>query len=147
MNIFFNNLVVGAEEYNKHYIEEFTKIKDGDTVIARINLGYGISLTKEIRFADFDAWEISHKREVSNDKIIITAAEIVKGQKAKDDLTKIIEENKDKFYLKINIVDQKPKYELEKYGRILGKIYFIDKFGKEQYLSQVMKDLGHERSN
>ena len=100
-------------------IKSVTKVVDGDTIDADIDLGFDISLTKRIRFAGIDTPE----SRTTNIK------EKAMGLESKEWLKKALEGAKD-----IIIKTEKPD-STEKYGRIIGHL-FIN--GQETSLNNQM---------
>ena len=88
-------------------IKSITKVVDGDTIDADIDLGFDISLTKRIRFAGIDTPE----SRTTNLK------EKALGLESKEWLKKALEGAKD-----ILIKTEKPD-STEKYGRIIGHLF------------------------
>ena len=88
-------------------IKSVTKVVDGDTIDADIDLGFDISLTKRIRFAGIDTPE----SRTTNLK------EKALGLESKEWLKKTLEGAKD-----IIIKTEKPD-STEKYGRIIGHLF------------------------
>ena len=105
-------------------IKSVTKVVDGDTIDADIDLGFDISLTKRIRFAGIDTPE----SRTTNLK------EKAMGLESKEWLKKALEGAKD-----IIIKTEKPD-STEKYGRIIGHL-FIN--GQETSLNNQMIDEGY----
>ena len=105
-------------------IKSVTKVVDGDTIDADIDLGFDISLTKRIRFAGIDTPE----SRTTNLK------EKAMGLESKEWLKKALEGAKD-----IIIKTEKPD-STEKYGRIIGHL-FIN--GQETSLNTQMIDEGY----
>ena len=105
-------------------IKSITKVVDGDTIDADIDLGFDISLTKRIRFAGIDTPE----SRTTNLK------EKAMGLESKEWLKKALEGAKD-----IIIKTEKPD-STEKYGRIIGHL-FIN--GQETSLNTQMIDEGY----
>jgi micrococcal nuclease len=105
-------------------IKSITKVVDGDTIDANIDLGFDISLTKRIRFAGIDTPE----SRTTNLK------EKALGLESKEWLKKALEGAKD-----ILIKTEKPD-STEKYGRIIGHL-FIN--GQETSLNNQMIDEGY----
>ena len=91
-------------------IKSITKVVDGDTIDANIDLGFDISLTKRIRFAGIDTPE----SRTTNLK------EKALGLESKEWLKKALEGAKD-----ILIKTEKPD-STEKYGRIIGHLFVND---------------------
>lgn len=85
-----------ADEYNVHVL----KCIDGDTINAKIDLGFDISMKANIRLAGINAPELSTGK---------------RGKASTDRLKQLIE-GKDVVLI------TNPKREREKYGRILGTI-------------------------
>ena len=100
-------------------IKSITKVVDGDTIDADIDLGFDISLTKRIRFAGIDTPE----SRTTNLK------EKAMGLESKEWIKKALEGAKD-----IIIKTEKPD-STEKYGRIIGHL-FIN--GQETSLNNQM---------
>ena len=105
-------------------IKSITKVVDGDTIDANIDLGFDISLTKRIRLAGIDTPE----SRTTNLK------EKALGLESKEWLKKALEGAKD-----ILIKTEKPD-STEKYGRIIGHL-FIN--GQETSLNNQMIDEGY----
>ncbi len=105
-------------------IKSVTKVVDGDTIDANIDLGFDISLTKRIRLAGID----SPESRTTNLK------EKALGLESKEWLKKSLEGAKD-----IIIKTEKPD-STEKYGRIIGHL-FIN--GQETSLNNQMIDEGY----
>ena len=105
-------------------IKSITKVVDGDTIDANIDLGFDISLTKRIRFAGIDTPE----SRTTNLK------EKALGLESKEWLKKALEGAKD-----ILIKTEKPD-STEKYGRIIGHL-FIN--GQETSLNNQMITSGY----
>ena len=99
-----------------------TRVVDGDTVDAMIDLGYGVHVKKRIRLAGINAPE-SRTRD-KQEKIL--------GLAAKDRLKAMMEGAENKFELE--------SQELGKYGRVLGKLH-IDKLdGKDLITKTCVND-------
>jgi micrococcal nuclease len=91
-------------------IKSITKVVDGDTIDADIDLGFDISLTKRIRLAGIDSPE-SRTRDLEEKAL---------GLESKEWLKKTLEGAKD-----ILIKTEKPD-STEKYGRIIGHLFIND---------------------
>ena len=100
-------------------IKSVTKVVDGDTIDADIDLGFDISLSKRIRLAGIDTPE----SRTTNVK------EKAMGLESKDWLKKALEGAKD-ILIKTELPDS-----TEKYGRIIGHL-FIN--GQETSLNNQM---------
>ena len=100
-------------------IKSITKVVDGDTIDADIDLGFDISLTKRIRLAGIDTPE----SRTTNVK------EKAMGLESKEWLKKTLEGAKD-ILIKTELPDS-----TEKYGRIIGHL-FIN--GQETSLNNQM---------
>ena len=105
-------------------IKSITKVVDGDTIDANIDLGFDISFTKRIRLAGID----SPESRTTNLK------EKALGLESKEWLKKTLEDAKD-----ILIKTEKPD-STEKYGRIIGHL-FIN--GQETSLNNQMITSGY----
>ena len=105
-------------------IKSITKVVDGDTIDANIDLGFDISLTKRIRLAGID----SPESRTTNLK------EKALGLESKEWLKKALEGAKD-----ILIKTEKPD-STEKYGRIIGHLFIND---QETSLNNQMIDEGY----
>jgi micrococcal nuclease len=105
-------------------IKSITKVVDGDTIDANIDLGFDISLTKRIRLAGID----SPESRTTNLK------EKALGLESKEWLKKTLEDAKD-----ILIKTEKPD-STEKYGRIIGHLFIND---QETSLNNQMIDEGY----
>ena len=86
------------------YNAEVLRIVDGDTLAARIDLGFDVHVNKRIRLMGIDTWE-SRTRD---------KAEKVKGLAAKARLKELLKEDKNKFKL--------ISHGTGKFGRVLGDI-------------------------
>ena len=105
-------------------IRTISKVVDGDTIDADIDLGFDISLTKRIRFAGIDTPE----SRTTNLK------EKAMGLESKEWLKKALEGAKD-IIIKTELPDS-----TEKYGRIIGHL-FIN--GQETSLNNQMITSGY----
>ena len=105
-----------------NYNATCTRVVDGDTVDALIDLGFGVHVKKRIRLAGINAPE-SRTRD-KQEKIL--------GLAAKDRLIAMMEVADNKFELE--------SQELGKYGRVLGKLH-IDKLdGKDLITKTCVND-------
>jgi micrococcal nuclease len=105
-------------------IRTISKVVDGDTIDADIDLGFDISLSKRIRLAGIDTPE----SRTTNVK------EKAMGLESKDWLKKTLEGAKD-ILIKTELPDS-----TEKYGRIIGHL-FIN--GQETSLNNQMITSGY----
>ena len=105
-------------------IKSVTKVVDGDTIDADIDLGFDISLSKRIRLAGIDTPE----SRTTNVK------EKAMGLESKEWLKKTLEGAKD-ILIKTELPDS-----TEKYGRIIGHL-FIN--GQETSLNNQMITSGY----
>ena len=105
-------------------IKSITKVVDGDTIDADIDLGFDISLTKRIRLAGIDTPE-SRTRNQYEKKL---------GLQAKAWLKERLNFAKD-IIIKTELPDS-----TEKYGRIIGHLYVN---GEEVSLNNQMIAEGH----
>ena len=105
-------------------IKSVTKVVDGDTIDADIDLGFDISLSKRIRLAGIDTPE----SRTTNIK------EKAMGLESKEWLKKTLEGAKD-ILIKTELPDS-----TEKYGRIIGHL-FIN--GQETSLNNQMITSGY----
>ena len=110
------------------YVLKITKIHDGDTVTADIEMDFDVTIRNQsIRFEDFDAWEISRVRRT----VEVTDVEIRLGIKARDALIEFLKDKEVKIL---------PSKKRDPYGRVLGKLYCN---GTD--VNQWMREHGHER--
>lgn len=124
-----------------HYILQDIKVKDGDTIVADIYMGFNIILDNEtIRMSDYDACEASKIR----DSVFISDEEVKKGKEAKKYLEEIV--NTSQYILLTpnshKFVDwMSPVKQRDQYGRILGfiTIYKQEDLGGGHYMTQVIK--------
>ena len=105
-------------------IKQITKVVDGDTIDADIDLGFDISLTKRIRLAGIDTPE-SRTTDAFEKKL---------GLEVKEWLKHRLEFAKD-ILIKTELPDS-----TEKYGRIIGHL-FIN--GEEISINNQMIDEGY----
>ena len=108
-------------------IRTISKVVDGDTIDADIDLGFDISLSKRIRLAGIDTPE----SRTTN------AKEKAMGLESKEWLKKALEGAKD-ILIKTELPDS-----TEKYGRIIGHL-FIN--GQETSLNNQMIEEGYALS-
>ena len=95
-----------------------TRVVDGDTIDAMIDLGFGVHVKKRIRLAGINAPE-SRTRD-KQEKIL--------GLAAKDRLIAMMEGADNRFELE--------SQELGKYGRVLGKLH-IDKLDRKDLITKT----------
>jgi micrococcal nuclease len=89
------------------YRAQVLKVVDGDTIVADIDVGFGFKTSKtKIRLAGIDAGETKSKDAVIKEK----------GEKAKEWLKSLVEGKE--IYVESQGVD--------KYGRVLGKIFTLE---------------------
>ena len=105
------------------YNAKLTRVVDGDTCDAMIDLGFDTWVKKRIRFMGVDTWE-SRTRDLDEKK---------KGLEAKA-YTKDKLENTDEGNFTIK------SHGTGKYGRVLGEIFLKD---EEQSLNELLKENGH----
>ena len=105
------------------YNAKLTRVVDGDTCDAMIDLGFDTWVKKRIRFMGLDNWE---SRTIDLD-------EKKKGLEAKA-YTKDKLENTDEGNFTIK------SHGAGKYGRVLGEIFLKD---EEQSLNELLKENGH----
>ena len=105
------------------YRAKLDRVVDGDTIDAKISLGFDVYVKKRIRFQGFNAPE-SRTRDLEEKK---------RGLAAKDRVIEILEENNNKFLLKSHGVG--------KYGRCLGEI-FVETLGDDS-LQKTLINEGH----
>jgi endonuclease YncB( thermonuclease family) len=116
-----------ATEYKTQVVE----VKDGDTVVCNIFLGFDVILVKQtVRVLDLDTWESTRHRRT----VVITDEEIKKGKKATEDAKKLFNDAK-----KIT-VEYTGVVERDAYGRLLLDI----KIDGKSYAG-IMKEMGNAR--
>ena len=91
-------------------IKQITKVVDGDTIDADIDLGFDISLTKRIRLAGVDAPE-SRTSDANEKKYGLQSKEWLKHKV----------ESAENILIKTELPDS-----TEKYGRIIGHLFVND---------------------
>jgi micrococcal nuclease len=91
-------------------IKQITKVVDGDTIDADIDLGFDISLTKRIRLAGVDTPE-SRTSDANEKKYGLQSKEWLKHKV----------ENAEHILIKTELPDS-----TEKYGRIIGHLFVND---------------------
>jgi len=121
-------LMIGKRETKSNmelfqYEAEVIRVVDGDTIDAKISLGFDVYVKKRIRFQGFNAPE-SRTRNLEEKK---------RGLAAKDRVIEILKENDNKFLLKSHGVG--------KYGRCLGEI-FVETLGDDS-LQKTLINEGH----
>ena len=121
-------LMIGKRETKSNmelfqYEAEVIRVVDGDTIDAKISLGFDVYVKKRIRFQGFNAPE-SRTRDLEEKK---------RGLAAKDRVIEILKENDNKFLLKSHGVG--------KYGRCLGEI-FVETLGDDS-LQKTLINEGH----
>ena len=100
------------------YNAKCTRVVDGDTIDAEIDLGFDVKISKRIRLSGIDAPESRTRNKVEK-KL---------GLAAKDRLTDLLEGAANCFELE--------SQEFGKYGRALGKLH-INKLSGKDTLTQV----------
>ena len=100
-----------AENKLYHYSAEVTRVVDGDTVDAFVDLGFDMHSKQRVRLYGINTPECR-----TRDKV-----EKVAGLAAKARLKEMLKENKNKCVIKTRL-DKKGKY-----GRVLGVLYVDDK--------------------
>jgi endonuclease YncB( thermonuclease family) len=123
-------------ERNRYELSEVT-VHDGDTITARINLGWRISIKEHIRAADYDAWEITKTRRT----VEVTDDEIAKGKAAKSFVETFAGDNNHQLFV-VGILRGEGR---DVYGRILGEIWCREKNGEWINLGDLMREKGHVR--
>ena len=101
-----------------NYNAKCTRVVDGDTIDATIDLGFGVSIDKRIRLAGINAPESRTRNKVEK-KL---------GLAAKDRLISMLEGAANCFELEST--------ELGKYGRVLGRLH-INKLAGKDVLTQI----------
>ena len=105
------------------YEAKLSRVVDGDTADAMIDLGFDTWVKKRIRFMGVDTWE-SRTRNLEEKK---------KGLAAKAYVKDLLENSDEgKFLLKSHGVG--------KYGRVLGELFVK---GNEQSVNQLLIENGH----
>ena len=118
--------LLGANRYELEGI----RVIDGDSIEADVRLDYGVSLHKAtIRFADVDTWEATNHRRT----VIITPAELKRGQAATIALRKLLDNAK-------RVTIEPVSRERDGYGRLLGRIY-----ADGESVAEWLKERGHAR--
>ena len=111
------------------YKAKVTRVVDGDTVDAIIDLGFDTHVKKRIRLYGMDAWESRTRNK----------EEKVKGLAAKARLKEILKETNNEFIL--------ASYGVGKFGRCLGEIMLDMVDGQEKLtlesLNQLLINEGH----
>ena len=111
------------------------RVIDGDTIDSNIDLGFSISIRRRIRLIGIDAPETRLQSKIKDSAAREKEKQL--GIYSKDFLTKICDSNQ--IYLS--------SQNLDKYGRVLGEIFYIeDDLGvQENYVSinQLMVSKGH----
>jgi len=120
---------------NKYSIR-VKEVVDGDTIKADIKLPFSIIIENQVvRLLDYDAWECKHRTGK-----VITPEEIVKGLAAKAALNALIN-SAERIYIELDI-----KREHDDFGRVLARLFLVDKSGMLIEVSKYMKDNGHDRN-
>ena len=101
-----------------NYKATCTRVVDGDTIDAMIDLGFGVYTKKRIRLAEIDAPESRTKDK--QEKIL--------GLAAKDRLKAILDGADNKFDLESR--------EIGKFGRVFGKLH-VDKLDGKDLITKV----------
>lgn len=110
---------------NPVFLCYFAKLLDGDTADIEIVIPFlQCSFYQRLRFAGINAWEIHTKNKEEKQK----------GLEALAFLTELIEQH-NQFYVEIQ--------GREKYGRLLGNLYFINSEQQVVCLNQLMVEQGH----
>ena len=102
---------------------EIVKVIDADTVDVNIDVGFGISVHKRLRFMNFDAWEVrGEERE--------------KGLLAKARLQELIDTGEN-FFVQ-TVMDATGKY-----GRVLAWLWVEKPGGPLQNVIEILLEEGH----
>ena len=113
------------------YRAKCTRVIDGDTIEALVDLGFNTHKQITIRFDGIDAWE-SRTRD---------GEEKIKGLAAKARLIEILEKNNNEFLLNSKGVG--------KFGRCLGELFVseavTDVAIKGQSINQLLREEGHTK--
>ena len=104
------------------YNIELLKVVDGDTIDAKIDLGFDVSIKKRVRFLGVDAPE-SRTRDLEEKK---------KGLAAKDRVKELLEG--------ANTIQLK-SHGVGKYGRCLGELHIDVVDGKEKMTLESVNEL------
>ena len=107
------------------YNAKVTRVVDGDTIDADIDLGFDITIKKRIRLAEIDAPE-SRTRNLAEKKA---------GLASKERLKELLEQAANVFELEST--------ELGKYGRVLGKLHIskLDGRNRESITQVCINDI------
>lgn len=100
------------------YNAKLTRVVDGDTIDAMIDLGFNTHVKRRIRLAGIDAWESRTRNLVEKQK----------GLKAKHRLEQILSSNDNRFILTSHGVGS--------FGRCLGTIYINDVNINDQLITE-----------
>lgn len=129
-------LFVDPGQRNRFELTEI-KVADGDTITARIALGWRVSIGPEsIRASNYDAWESTRIRKTIGP---ITEEEIAKGKTAAKALEGLL--GNGAVYCVPNGGGQR-----DAYGRILGELW-VKRNGEWIDVAAWMKDQGHIRKD
>lgn len=102
----------------KSYSAQVTRVVDGDTVVATIDLGFDVSVTKSIRLYGIDTPE-SRTSDPEEKRF---------GLMAKEALVRQINETDGRVTLRC------PSDETDKFGRVLGELWKDDLLNINQWL-------------
>jgi micrococcal nuclease len=102
----------------KSYSAQVTRVVDGDTVVATIDLGFDVSVTKSIRLYGIDTPE-SRTSDHEEKRF---------GLMAKDALTRQLNKSNGRITLRC------PDDETDKFGRVLGELWQDDDLNINQWL-------------
>ena len=105
------------------YNAKVTRVVDGDTVDAEIDLGFDITIKKRIRLAEINAPE-SRTRNLAEKKA---------GLASKERLTQLLDQAANVFELEST--------KLGKYGRVLGKLHISKLEGRESITQVCVNDI------
>tara|TARA_R100000781_G_scaffold96901_1_gene60815 strand:- start:948 stop:1322 length:375 start_codon:yes stop_codon:yes gene_type:complete len=105
------------------YNAKCTRVVDGDTIDAEIDLGFDVKINKRIRLSGIDAPESRTRNKVEK-KL---------GLAAKDRLTDLLDGAANCFELE--------SQEFGKYGRVLGKLHINKLSGKDTLTQVCINDL------
>jgi len=129
--------VASSEPESRFYRIAVTKVYDGDTITANIDLGFDVALMKKsIRLYGFDAWEVSRIRRT----VKITDEEIVRGKAARDDLKKLLDENKGRIYIRPEGTGKSV------YGRLQASLWVFPVDSDPIDIAEWMRSRGHIRT-
>lgn len=115
---------IAIDEYLYWYEADVVSVYDGDTITARVDLGFNVTIELRFRLSRIDAWEVR-------------GTERPLGLLARDRARELIDGKR--------VVINTMKDRTGKYGRYLADVYFLNEDGEPGFtcLNDLLVQEGH----